>query len=125
MMLIKLFLFFLLLLILPDMYIYKAYIRRVSQKWTHWAYWLPSLFLLLGMTLVFSIHEPRPDSMQRLSNFLLIFLCFSVPKALFVIVILFMKLLYIISKNINPKYQLRAESQKHSQYRQRMHLSAG
>lgn len=55
MMLIKLFLFFLLLLILPDMYIYKAYIRRVSQKWTHWAYWLPSLFLLLGMTLVFSI----------------------------------------------------------------------
>lgn len=35
--------------------------------------------------------------MQRLSNFLLIFLCFSVPKALFVIVILFMKLLYIIS----------------------------
>ena len=42
MMLIKLFLFFLLLLILPDMYIYKAYIRRVSQKWTHWAYWLPS-----------------------------------------------------------------------------------
>ena len=51
MMLIKLFLFFLLLLILPDMYIYKAYIRRVSQKWTHWAYWLPSLFLLLGMTL--------------------------------------------------------------------------
>lgn len=88
---------FLLLLILPDMYIYKAYIRRVSQKWTHWAYWLPSLFLLLGMTLVFSIHEPRPDSMQRLSNFLLIFLCFSVPKALFVIVILFMKLLYIIS----------------------------
>ncbi|MFS2802140.1 metallophosphoesterase [Phocaeicola vulgatus] len=97
MMLIKLFLFFLLLLILPDMYIYKAYIRRVSKKWTHWAYWLPSLFLLLGMTLVFSIHEPRPDSMQRLSNFLLIFLCFSVPKALFVIVILFMKLLYIIS----------------------------
>ena len=51
MMLIKLFLFFLVLLILPDMYIYKAYIRRVSQKWTHWAYWLPSLFLLLGMTL--------------------------------------------------------------------------
>lgn len=32
MMLIKLFLFFLVLLILPDMYIYKAYIRRVSQK---------------------------------------------------------------------------------------------
>lgn len=48
MMLIKLFLFFLVLLILPDMYIYKAYIRRVSQKWTHWAYWLPSLVSFIG-----------------------------------------------------------------------------
>lgn len=44
MMLIKLFLFFLLLLILPDMYIYKAYIRRVSQKWTHWAIGFPVCF---------------------------------------------------------------------------------
>lgn len=33
MMLIKLFIFFLLLLILPDWYIYRAYIHRVSQKW--------------------------------------------------------------------------------------------
>lgn len=96
-MLIKLFLFFLVLLILPDLYIYKTYIKRVSQKWICWVYWLPTVFLLVGMLLVFSIHEPRPDSMQRLSNFLLIFLCFAVPKALFVIVMLFMKLLYIIS----------------------------
>lgn len=96
-MLIKLFLFFLTLLILPDTYIYKVYIRRVSQKWIRWAYWIPSLLLLLGMALIFSIHEPRPDSMQRLSHFLLIFLCFAVPKALFVIIILFMKLLYILS----------------------------
>lgn len=97
MMLIKLFLFFLVLLVLPDLYIYKTYIKRVSQKWIRWAYWLPTAFLLAGMLLVFSIHEPRPESMQRLSNFLLIFLCFAVPKALFVIVMLFMKLLYIIS----------------------------
>ena len=83
MMLIKLFLFFLLLLILPDMYIYKAYIRRVPKNGHIGLIGFPVCFLLLGMTLVFSIHEPRPDSMQRLSNFLLIFLCFSVPKALF------------------------------------------
>lgn len=37
MMLIKLFIFFLLLLILPDWYIYRAYIHRVSQKWIRWA----------------------------------------------------------------------------------------
>lgn len=89
MMLIKLFIFFLLLLILPDWYIYRAYIHRVSQKWIRRAYWIPTLFLVTGMTVIFSIHEPMPDSMYRLSNFLLIFLCFAVPKAIFVIVILY------------------------------------
>lgn len=97
MMLIKLFIFFLLLLVLPDWYIYRAYICRVSQKWIKWAYWIPTFFLLTGMAVIFSIHEPMPDSMYRLSNFLLIFLCFAVPKAMFVIIILFMKLLYLIS----------------------------
>jgi uncharacterized protein len=85
MMLIKLFIFFLLLLILPDWYIYRAYIHRVSQKWIRRAYWIPTLFLVTGMTVIFSIHEPMPDSMYRLSNFLLIF------------VILIMKLLFLIS----------------------------
>lgn len=97
MMLIKLFIFFLLLLILPDWYIYRAYIHRVSQKWIRRAYWIPTLFLVTGMTVIFSIHEPMPNSMYRLSNFLLIFLCFAVPKAIFVIVILIMKLLFLIS----------------------------
>lgn len=97
MMLIKLFIFFLLLLILPDWYIYRTYIHRVSQKWIRRAYWIPTLFLVTGMTVIFSIHEPMPDSMYRLSNFLLIFLCFAVPKAIFVIVILIMKLLFLIS----------------------------
>lgn len=43
MMLIKLFIFFLLLLILPDWYIYRAYIHRVSQKWIRRAYWIPTI----------------------------------------------------------------------------------
>ena len=87
------------LLILPRyVYIQSIYTPVFPQKWTHWALLASQSVSFIGeMTLVFSIHEPRPDSMQRLSNFLLIFLCFSVPKALFVIVILFMKLLYIIS----------------------------
>lgn len=52
MMLIKLFIFFLLLLILPDWYIYRAYIHRVSQKWIRRAYWIPTLFLVTGMTVI-------------------------------------------------------------------------
>ena len=57
MMLIKLFIFFLLLLILPDWYIYRAYIHRVSQKWIRRAYWIPTLFLVTGMTVIFSMAQ--------------------------------------------------------------------
>ncbi|MDE5677770.1 metallophosphoesterase [Phocaeicola sp.] len=104
MMLIKLFLFFLLLLALPDMYIHKTYIRRFPQ-WIRRAYWLPSLFLLSGMLLIFSLHEPRPNSMQRLSHFLLIFLCFAVPKLLYVLAVLFMNFLQFISgKKLYKEY---------------------
>lgn len=48
MMLIKLFIFFLLLLILPDWYIYRAYIHRVSQKWIRRAYWIQHYSWLQG-----------------------------------------------------------------------------
>lgn len=55
------------------------------------AYWMPTALLLLAMTAIFSIHEPLPDSMYRLSNFLLAYLCIAVPKAVFVIIVLLMK----------------------------------
>lgn len=77
-------------------YIQSLYPSCIT-KWIRRAYWIPTLFLVTGMTVIFSIHEPMPDSMYRLSNFLLIFLCFAVPKAIFVIVILIMKLLFLIS----------------------------
>lgn len=86
MMLLKLFLFFLLLLALPDGYIYTLYIRRHCPTWVRRLYWLPTVLLLAGMGYVFSIHQPQPDSMQRLSHFLVLFLCIAVPKALFALV---------------------------------------
>lgn len=92
MMLLKLFLFFLLLLFLPDLYIYKNYIRPLSNPWMRRAYWLPSALLLLGMLAIFYFYEPRPESLQRLSHFLLVFLCITVPKAILVIVDLLMRL---------------------------------
>lgn len=78
----QLFIFFVLLMGLPDWYIYRNYIRRCSL-WIRRIYWLPTIGLLLGMILIFTLFEPRPQAMSRMSVFLIIFLCINVPKAVF------------------------------------------
>ena len=82
-MILQLFLFFLLLMGLPDWYIYRNYIRRCSSSWLRRLYWLPTIGLLMGMAWIFFAFEPRPQAMNRMSIFLIIFLCINVPKAIF------------------------------------------
>ena len=81
--LVELFLFFTVLMALPDWYIYRNYILRLKKKVWHRLYWLPSLLLFIGMAIIFLSYEPRPEAMNRLSTFLIVFLCINVPKALF------------------------------------------
>ena len=81
--LVELFLFFVVLMALPDWYIYRTYIRRLPKMWMRRLYWLPSLLLLIGMVITFGTYEPRPEAMSRLSLLLIVFLCINVPKALF------------------------------------------
>ena len=89
----ELFIFFLILIVLPDWYIYRTYIRNYQQKWIRFVYAMPGILLLLGMLVIFSTFEPRPESMNRLSGFLILFLCICVPKAIFVCCILVFKAL--------------------------------
>ena len=81
--LIELFLFFVVLMALPDWYIYRQYVNRWRQKGLRWLYWLPSITLFIGMIIVFGSFEPLPDAMNRLGIFLITFLCINVPKAIF------------------------------------------
>ena len=78
----QMFIFFVVLMGLPDWYIYRTYIRRCTQ-WVRRLYWLPTLLLLLGMIIIFGMFEPRPQAMTRLTLYLIILLCFCVPKAIF------------------------------------------
>lgn len=82
-MIFQLFLFFLVLMILPDWYIYRNYICKCTHKWVRRLYWLPSAALLLGMVCIFLRFEPRPHAMNTLSTFLIVFLCICVPKTVF------------------------------------------
>ena len=72
--LVELFLFFTVLMALPDWYIYRTYILRLKEKVWHRLYWLPSLLLFIGMAVIFLSYEPRPEAMNRLSTFLIVFL---------------------------------------------------
>lgn len=89
--LLELFLFFTVLMALPDWYIYRNYILRLKKRVWHRLYWLPSLLLFIGMTVIFLSYEPRPEAMNRLSTFLIVFLCVNVPKAIFTLATMLFK----------------------------------
>ena len=81
--LLELFLFFTVLMALPDWYIFRTYILRLKEQMWRCLYWLPSILLFIGMLIAFIGYEPRPEAMNRLSLLLIVFLCINVPKALF------------------------------------------
>ena len=89
--LLELFLFFIVLMGLPDWYIYRNFIKQWKPAWVRQLYWLPTILLLIGMIVVFYTYEPRPQAMNRLSLFLIVFLCVNVPKAIFTLATLLFK----------------------------------
>ena len=78
----ELFLFFIVLMALPDWYIYRHYIRHWKNKWMRLSYWIPSVSLLVAMGYIFGGFAPE-SSLSTLGVFLVVFLCINVPKALF------------------------------------------
>lgn len=81
MILLRVSLFFIVLLLLPDWYIYKAYIRHQSNKLWKQLFGIPSASLLLVL-LIFILFK---DSIQQhhFGTYLIITLCIAVPKAVF------------------------------------------
>ena len=53
--LLELCLFFLVLMGLPDWYIYRTYVKHWKSRWMRYIHWLPSLLLLGGMAYTFPI----------------------------------------------------------------------
>ena len=83
--LLELFLFFILLMGICDWYMYRYYIKQWKHTWIRLLYWLPSILLFMGMMGVYFTYEPRPQAMNRLGTFLILFLCINVPKAIFIL----------------------------------------
>ena len=100
-MIIKLFAFFILLMGLPDWYIYQTRIRPLKKAWIKKLYWLPTICFFIAMVFILFTHEPRPHAMNRLSMFLIIFMCVNVPKAIFSILSIFLR---FVARKINHEF---------------------
>lgn len=82
MILVRVSLFFILLLLLPDWYIYKVYVKQAAQVWMKKLYWLPTVLLLLALVVFVAAHDSLHDAF---GVYLIITLCFAVPKLIFVL----------------------------------------
>ena len=89
--LLELCLFFLVLMGLPDWYIYRTYVKCWKSRWMRYIHWLPSLLLLGGMAYTFLGFAPNSGALHRLGVYLIFFLCLVVPKALFTLTDLLLK----------------------------------
>ena len=75
--------FLLILFLLPDWYIYKVYIKEGSSKLMKRLHWLPTAILTLVLAAIAALCE---SIYTIFSTYLVVALCVSVPKLVFVII---------------------------------------
>lgn len=90
MILLRVSLFFIVLLLLPDWYIYKVYIKYIQHKWQKRLYWLPTVLLLMVLLVFIVAHDSLHDAF---GIYLIVTLCAAVPKLVFVLCDILMKVL--------------------------------
>ena len=74
---------FLVLLLLPDIYIYKVYIRKLKSRIPKYLHWMPSIILLLLLLGFFFQHDRWQ---QAFGIYLIVALCIAIPKTIFTLV---------------------------------------
>lgn len=83
MILLRVSIFFLALLLLPDWYIYKVFARKCRWKGAKYICWLPSALLLLALFVFLVLGQAY---YQAFGTYIVVALCVSAPKAVFVLV---------------------------------------
>ena len=88
MILLRVLIFFLLLLLLPDWYIYRTYLSRTRNKTAKRIFWFPSIALLAGLLTFMIGRDALHDS---LGLYLIVMLCVAVPKTVFALISLLLR----------------------------------
>ncbi len=81
MILLRVFVFFLLMLFIPDWYICRTFFRRSKRAWLKPVFWLPSVLLLFALAVIVG-----GGFNDALGLYIIIALCISTPKAIFSLV---------------------------------------
>lgn len=82
MILLRVAIFFLLMLLLPDWYIHRIYIRCKKSKLYSRLLWWPTIGLLMMLAIFIALHDSLHD---YFGIFLIVTLCFCIPKLTFVL----------------------------------------
>lgn len=82
MILLRVAIFFLLMLLLPDWYIHRVYIRCKKYKLYSRLLWWPTIGLLLLLAIFIALHDSLHD---YFGIYLIVTLCFCIPKLTFVL----------------------------------------
>lgn len=82
MILLRVAIFFLLMLLLPDWYIHRVYIRCKKSKLYSRLLWWPTIGLLLLLAIFIALHDSLHD---YFGIYLIVTLCFCIPKLTFVL----------------------------------------
>lgn len=96
----RIFIFQLILMWLPDLYIYYQVLKpRFSRfRWICWLHWLPSIVLTLSLSYLMFGDNFTSMRVKFTAALMVAFLTFIVPKCLFVLVSLFGRFLNLISR---------------------------
>ena len=85
-MLLRILILIVLLLALPDTYIYIMYVRHwTQQRWLRLLWWLPSIVLAIAAALIIGTGDMKPEHQAWVSIFMFVLLAFCAPKALFML----------------------------------------
>lgn len=75
------------LLVVPDLYIYFRYVRKMMTCWCcRLLTFLPSALLTVFMCLLMHSNEMKPDNQPLLGVFMIVFMLFCIPKMLFTLI---------------------------------------
>lgn len=96
----RIFLFLLLLLWLPDFYIYRCFVksRTHHRRWLRWLHWLPSILLTLSLVCLMFGDNFTNLRVTLTGIYMMVFLALVVPKCLFMLFSLIGKSLAMVGR---------------------------
>ena len=74
--------FFLLMILLPDLYLYRRYVGRRRPLWVKIVWWLATVVMLTYTVMLYMERDFTPTPQTSLNFYLILLGVFTIPKVL-------------------------------------------